>query len=702
MEINEILKENDRRRELLFAGVDQITGKGVGGGRKLVVIPDHDIPEQWLTDEVIRLPDYQAVMEAGSIAALLGKRGKDTSFERLCFSQELNRQRMAHDPYFAFAKAFHIKNKITGKLVPFKLNYAQRLLLDEFEAMRTAGKPIRLILLKARQWGGSTLIQLYMAWIQLFVKDGWNSLIVAQTKDTARRIKAMYTKVLMNFPKDVFKKGELKFSPYERSAADSVITDSHGKPVRSNVITVSSYENYESTRGCDVAMAHFSEVAYWRLTPQKSASALIRAVTSGIAEGVACTMEVMESTANGKSGYFYDEYQEAKEGHSARKALFIPFFYIEHDTLPFQDDAEREAFAEQLLQHSRDSVTTEKTAEPGDYLWKLWVKGATLEHIKWYVERRKSFHSHAQIASEAPSDDIECFTFSGHLIINPEKVDAAEKKEKRQPVFRGEVTIVDGELTHKVADENGPLKIWEYPQTGDYDNRYLITVDVGGRMEQSDYSVITVIDRSHANVPVEPLYDRDEGEKAGLWVVARWRGHCRFDTLAYKAVDIGWWYDEALVVFESNTFDQKKGLAEEFSEHADHAVSVLEEVKRNYQNVYTRSAKNPDDIREGIIRKIGFQTNRRTKQQMVDQFTKWFEDGLFHDPDEAFYKELSIYEERTDGSYGNIPGNGNHDDIVMTDMIANLVHQQQPRSLPPDRHHIRKPAANRTVNESSF
>ena len=123
MEINEILKENNRRRELLFAGVDQITGKGVGGGRKLVVIPDHDIPEQWLTDEVIRLPDYQAVMEAGSIAALLGKRGKDRSFERLCFSQELNRQRMAHDPYFAFAKAFHIKNKITGKLVPFKLNY---------------------------------------------------------------------------------------------------------------------------------------------------------------------------------------------------------------------------------------------------------------------------------------------------------------------------------------------------------------------------------------------------------------------------------------------------------------------------------------------------------------------------------------------------------------------------------------------------
>ena len=702
MEINEILQENDRRRERLFADVDQITGKGLEDGRKLVVIPDHDIPEQWLTDEVINLPDYQAVIEAGSIAALLSRSGKDTFFERRRFSRELIRQRMAHDPSFAFVKAFHIKNKITGKLEPFKLNYAQRILLDEFEAMRKAGKPIRLILLKARQWGGSTLIQLYMAWIQLFVKDGWNSLIVAQTKDTARRIKAMYTKVLMNFPMDVFNKGQLKFSPYERSAADSVITDSHGKPVRSNVITVSSYENYESTRGCDIAMAHFSEVAYWRLTPQKSASALIRAVTSGMAEGVACTMEVMESTANGKSGYFYDEYQVAKEGHSARKALFIPFFYIEHDTLPFQDDDERKAFAENLLLHSRESVTTEKTAEPGDYLWKLWVKGATLEHIKWYVERRKSFHSHAQIASEAPSDDIECFTFSGHLIIDPEKVDAVEKKEKRQPLFRGEVTIENCELSRKVPNENGPLKVWEYPQIGDYDNRYLIAVDVGGRNERADYSVITVIDRCHANVPEDSLFNRDEGEKEGLWVVARWRGRCRFDQLARKAADIGWWYDEALLVFESNTFDQKKGLSTEFSENADHAVSVLDEMKQIYDNVYMRPLTDSEDVRQGAVKKVGFHTNRRTKQQMVDQFTKWFEDGLFHDPDEAFYKEISIYEERTDGSYGNIQGDGNHDDIVMTDMIANLVHQKEPRSLPADRRHVRRPATNRTVNESSF
>lgn len=704
----DIIKENARRKAALFADVDQETGRGLGDNRTHVHIPDHDLPDQWLTAEVMKLPDYQAVINAGSIRGYLSGIGKDNAGELQRYSKSLNFQRMAHDPAFAFVRAFQIKDKVSGRLMPFRLNYAQRVLLDKLESMRGNGKPIRLILLKARQWGGSTLVQLYMAWIQLFVKEGWNSLIVAQTKDTARRIKAMYTKVLQFFPNNVFGCGELKFAPYERSASDSVIADKHGKAVRTNVITVSSYENYESTRGCDIAMAHFSEVAYWRQTPQKSAAGLIRAVTSGIAEGVPCTMEVLESTANGKSGYFYDEYQEAKEGRSARQALFIPFFYIEHDMLEFGNDEERVAFANRLLERKNSAVTTEKTSEPGNYLWKLWLKGATLEHIKWYVERRRSFHSHAQMASEAPSDDIECFTFSGHLIIDPEKVDLTERREKRLPVFRGEVTLRDGDVVREVADEEGALKVWEYPEKKVFQDRYMITVDVGGRGEHSDYSVITVIDRIAADTLLDDLYNgvhrKCYGKQVpeGLSVVARWRGHCRFDDLARKAAQMGWWYDEAKVVFESNTFDKKKADSTEFIENTDHAVSVIEELKAIYQNLYTRPSTDPEDIKQGIRHKVGFHTNRRTKQLMVDRFTKCFEDGLFHDPDEAFYKELAIYEERTDGSYGNIPGHNNHDDIVMTNMIACVVHEEMSRSTPYEERRSAPRRSCGTVNESAF
>lgn len=51
-----------------------------------------------------------------------------------------------------------IKDKLTGRDIPFKLNAPQRRVLAILEADRLAGRPIRLIMLKARQWGGSTLI----------------------------------------------------------------------------------------------------------------------------------------------------------------------------------------------------------------------------------------------------------------------------------------------------------------------------------------------------------------------------------------------------------------------------------------------------------------------------------------------------------------------------------------------------------------
>ena len=87
--IEEVINENNRRKAELFADVNQLTGEGLGGDRIRVHIPDHDLPEQWLTDEVMSIPDYQEVIEAGSISACLQRRGKDNAGERLCLSKHL-------------------------------------------------------------------------------------------------------------------------------------------------------------------------------------------------------------------------------------------------------------------------------------------------------------------------------------------------------------------------------------------------------------------------------------------------------------------------------------------------------------------------------------------------------------------------------------------------------------------------------------
>lgn len=686
-----IFCENTARLERMFGVHDQYSGKNVHGHERKVVIDDYIIRTQWLTDEVADNPFYLWVARCGSIRAFIKdyerEEGVTLSFDEVC--NLLFITRCQRDPAFAFYTCFKIKSKTEGKMIPFTLNYAQRIVLAELEDMRRQGIPIRIVLLKARQWGGSTLVQLYMAWIQIFVKEGWYSVVIAQTKDTAKRIKAMYKKVLDDFPAFIFNTDKMQFAPYEKSASDSIIADAKGNKIRDNVITVASYENYESTRGMDYALAHFSEVAYWRTTPGKDANEVITNIDGGLLN-IPLTMEVAESTANGMEGYFYNEYKLAKEGKSNRRAVFIPFFYIENDMKRFASRNEKREFIRFLWENRFNTVAPDEASESGEYLFQLWEKGASLEHINWYIDKRKSFHDHAQMASEAPSDDVECFKFSGNRVFSIYLIDTLREEHCKVPIFTGDIAS-NGKDSVLQNSPEGCLRIWKHPDALKTTHQYIVSVDVGGRSEKADYSVITVMNRLPLRL-----------EDGKLEVVARWRGHLRYDLMAKKAVAIARYYKNALLVFESNTFDKKQAEANEYIEQGDHIRGILNEIGDEYSNLYMRSATDPEDIRQGIYKKIGFQTNRKTKQDMVDNFIVTFEDGRFIDPDERFYAEASIYEQRTDGSYGNIPGRDNHDDILMTDMIGALVSNELPipsivKESVEDRRVFRG-----TMNESAF
>lgn len=663
--ITKAIEESDKRSLDMFRPRNQITGENCYGHTKKLVLNGYSLRTQWLTPEVAENPLYKMAFKAKSLSKLTETFNKKygTNYEQEDIGHTLFVLRVQRDPWFALGSVYYIKSKETGKMVPFRLRYAQHVLLTEMEKMRLAGVPIRLILLKARQWGGSTLVQLYMSWIQLFIKEGWNSVIVAQTKATARRIKGMYHKVLENLPASVlFEVPEINFSPYEHNNDDFIVTYKH-QPVRDNVITIASYENFESTRGADFAMAHFSETAYWTPTPTKCAEDVITNIQGNMLVAP-YTIEVTESTANGMSGMFYNEYKLAKGGKSSRVALFIPFFYLEHDRLMFKSRKEKHEFAAWLYENKDEQETDVETREPGAYLWSLLEKGATLEHVKWYIQKRSSFHSHAQMASEAPADDVECFKFSGHLVLDMYTIDLLRERYVKAPAYVGMMHA--GKF---IEEANGKFFIWKHPDTRVRSrNRYLVIVDVGGRSAKADYSVITVIDR---------WATRFKGGK--LEVVARWRGHLRYDMMARLAVEIARYYCDAKLVFESNTFDLRKAQAGDDSwSDGDHIEGILNTIGRDYKNLYMREATSPEDIKQGIVKKIGFQTNAKTKQAMVDNFIVMFTDDEFIDHDERFYAEAGIYEQTPDGKYQNIQGRDNHDDIIMTDMIGCLVHLKMP------------------------
>ena len=84
----------------------------------------------------------------------------DPALARVGSRREWQLLRFRHDFAYWAATCVSIKDKCRGRRVRFVLNYAQRRLLAAFERQRLAGRPIRTILLKARQWGGSTLCYL--------------------------------------------------------------------------------------------------------------------------------------------------------------------------------------------------------------------------------------------------------------------------------------------------------------------------------------------------------------------------------------------------------------------------------------------------------------------------------------------------------------------------------------------------------------
>lgn len=67
--------------------------------------------------------------------------------------EQWTRLRCRHDFPFWAATFAYIKRKGGGDDVPFILNRPQRRLVGVLEGMRRAQRPIRLILLKARQVG---------------------------------------------------------------------------------------------------------------------------------------------------------------------------------------------------------------------------------------------------------------------------------------------------------------------------------------------------------------------------------------------------------------------------------------------------------------------------------------------------------------------------------------------------------------------
>lgn len=643
---DDIIIENKRRLNQNSRSYNPLTGEGADSCKRRK-IELSDAPEGY---SVMYLPERMfkvrlvALMEAcGSLeetCAMLGDRSlsPDDIWEMFV------RIRIMHDfEFWAFCYVV-IKEKGGERDIPFLLNRGQRKLLRYFYRCIEQGVPIRIILLKARQWGGSTLVQIFFIWIQLCIKEQWHSVVCAHVENTAKVIRGMYTKMLKHYPPSLlFADEKIELLPFENSQKTRYIKQ------RGCRITIGSAERPDGIRGDDISMAHLSEVGLWKKTQGKSAEDLVQAIVSGIASKP-YTAIVYESTAKGVGNFFHTEWLRAKDGNSAFTPVFVAWFEIDNYQKKIDD------YHEFIASLSADEMM-------------LFDAGATLEAICWYREKRTEYKDLWRFMSEFPSFDFEAFQSTGSRYYSIADVQRL-RKMCSEPVYTGDVIASDrygaSALTNirlSDSDERGCLKIWDYPETDiEVSDRYVVVVDIGGLSDKADRSVICVIDRYWMSQDGVPQ------------VVAEWCGHIEHYLLAWKAAQIATMYGKALLVVESNTYETERT-------EGDHYVYILDEIAEHYSNLYCRTT--PDQIRQGLPPRWGFHMNKSSKDEICSHMRKCLREDLYIERCREACDEFDTFEQKPNGELGAV--DGCHDDRHITRAIGIYIAYKMPMPKEIDR-----------------
>ncbi len=667
--VRETIQQNRERLANIRATYDPVSGQGsFSTPREKVRIDGFDMNELFLPESFCRTPFIAELTKPGGVIRFAQER-LHTSFTDtvknelyLAFSAE----RIKHDFEFFCYACILIAAKGKGRDIPFLLNRAQRIYLKSMEELRLADKPIDIILCKSRQWGGSTLTQIYMLWLQLFHRSNWNSAICGHVQSASRTVTGMLQKAIDNMPLWATSYTPIKTAPFQGSQNTRIISHGNGR------YSVGSAEKPDSIRSEDISMAHLTEVGLWRDTKGKKPEDLVQSIFGSILSGP-YTMKVLESTAKGVGNYFHRTWLKAVNGENNFTPVFIPWFTDDKNSL-YIEPKQYIPFIHSLTEYEE---------------W-LFSIGATLEAIAWYRSKALEMQDEWRMKSEYPSDAEEAFQSSGRILF-PRRYIANARRTFLPPTTSGDVLALApkgaqafASIRFEPSNPEGTYDnlwhIWQLPDntTHRHRDRYIVSVDIGGTSEAADYSVIKVADRL-------PMLEPQGVPE----VVAEWRGHIEHDLLIWKAAQAATAYGNALLVVESNTLETE-------GTEGDNFEYVLDEIADHYDNLYSRTS--PEQIRQGMPLRYGFHTNPRSKTTIINHLKACLRDSLYLERSLPTTLEMQTYELKENGrEMGAVEGC--HDDLVMATAILIYVCYHWPLPAP-----TRQDSGNRrlrTVSEAS-
>lgn len=395
------------------------------------------------------------------------------------------------DFYLRFIQTLMIRNK-DAQLQPLTLWEPQRLVWNQYLVQAlNARKPVRLLILKARQMGISTMIEALIV-----SKIVWENLvhgkIIAHEAESTKAIWAMAERMVE----------QSHFTRYARKAGTSM-------HLGDSILSCATAGSPHATRSQQISCLHLSEVAFWQ-HPEAWIAALQTVPLRGD------SWLFVESTANGKVGdgkLFYDEWQR---DDSPFTKIFLPWHCLDEYKLS------QYVYADDWTDTLKDKlVLTDLDTEEMELRKSLSLSAAQLAWRREII-REKARGKVEWFHQEYPSTAEDAFIQSGLPLFNMAQLYPFRSQIEAGRRFKLEK---DGRF---VADPQGYVTIWRRPEVG---HEYVIAADPS----------LGISDAGHSSSAAEIL-DMETMEQVG-----EYESSCPPHVLAQHLAILGHRYNEAMI-----------------------------------------------------------------------------------------------------------------------------------------------------------
>ena len=407
-------------------------------------------------------------------------------------------------------KYIKIRNK-EGSIIDLKLNGPQQKLYDIIKEQKQAKKPVRIIILKARQMGFSTLTESIL-FKETVTKFNRRTGIITHLATATTNLFNMSKLMFDYLPED------MKPSIKKSNAQELVFDNDSGTGLKSRIKCMTA-----GTKGVGRSDTfdnlHLSELAFWEGDVTATLTGLFQAVPN-----LPDTMIIIESTANGYEK-FKELWDQAVNGESDFIPLFVAWYELPEYSMPYSGFklTEEEEKLKELYNLTNDQLE-----------WRRWC---IKNNCQGSVE---------QFRQEYPSSPDEAFISTGRCIFDKDAI-IDRLKRVPKPIKQGYFTYNE-ELAKQnimadirwVNDKKGCIKIFKLPNMPQF-TKYALGGDTAGET-LGDFFSSDVVDAKTLEQVATLHLQTDEG------------------LYAKQMYCLGKYYEWALIAVETNfsTYTQKK------------------------------------------------------------------------------------------------------------------------------------------------